>query len=110
IQEALLKHWVEGRFVNDWLPGMAQSKSLDEIPLAERPTMLDRAALHFCLADAFHPGCEMTWPMRHATMYTSPFRIRHRKSGEPELDYGSRLDPQTVLQPGGPVYAQGPGD
>ncbi len=29
----------------------------------------------FCLADAFHPGCEMTWPVRAATMYMAPFRF-----------------------------------
>jgi hypothetical protein len=72
--------------------------------------MLDKAALHFCLADAFHPGCEMTWPMRHATMYDKPFRIRHRPPGQPEPNYGSTLDQQGALQPGGPLYAQGPGD
>ena len=38
----------------------------------EQPAMLDRAALEFCLADAFHPGCEVTWPIRHLTMYSSP--------------------------------------
>jgi anthranilate phosphoribosyltransferase len=47
------------------------------VPLGEQPAMLDRAALEFCLADAFHPGCEITWPIRHTTMFMAPFRIRH---------------------------------
>ena len=56
--------------------------------------MLDRAALEFCLADAFHPGCEMTWPVRHATMYSEPYRWRHRDKNHPEPRYGSTLTPQ----------------
>jgi hypothetical protein len=71
--------------------------------------MLDRAALTFCLADAFHPGCEMTWPMRHTTMDMAPFRIRHRLPGVPEPDYGPVLTPEIALGVEGPLYAQGPG-
>jgi hypothetical protein len=108
VQEAMLKRWVQGEFVNDWPTRSPPATSLDKVPLAVQPAMLDKAALHFCLADAFHPGCEMTWPMRHATMYDKPFRIRHRTSPEP--DYGKSLNQQIALQPGGPLYAQGPGD
>ena len=42
----------------------------------------------------------MTWPMRHASMYDKPFRIRHRPPGEPEPDYGPNLNQQIALQPG----------
>jgi len=108
VQEVMLKRWVQGEFVNDWPPKRPPATSLDKVPLAEQPAMLDKAALHFCLADAFHPGCEVTWPMRHATMYDKPFRIRHRVSPEP--DYGTSLTQQIALQPGGPLYEQGPGD
>ncbi|MGH6921028.1 MAG: LodA/GoxA family CTQ-dependent oxidase, partial [Geminicoccaceae bacterium] len=110
VQKVLLERWVQGDFINDWPPKKPPATSLDQVPLAERPAMLDRAALHFCLADAFHPGCEMTWPMRHATMYDKPFRIRHRPPDRPEPDYGTTLDQQIALQPGGPLYAQAPGD
>jgi hypothetical protein len=110
VQQVLLRRWVEGTFVNDWDPAAVPPATLADVPLAEQPAMLDKAALHFCLADAFHPGCEMTWPMRHATMYASPFRIRHRPSDQPEQDYGTNLTQQIALQPGGPLYAQGPGD
>ena len=71
--------------------------------------VLDRAALHFCLADAFHPGCEMTWPMRHATLYSAPFRIRHRPAGQDDPDYGPQLTSAVALSPTGPLHAQGPG-
>jgi len=110
VQEALLRRWVTGDFVNDWPPTTPPPDSLNKVPLAQQPAMLDKAALHFCLADAFHPGCEMTWPMRHASMYDRPFRIRHRPAGQPEPNYGSNLTQQIALRPGGPLYAQGPGD
>jgi hypothetical protein len=48
--------------------------------------------------------------MRHTTMYSKPFRVRHREVGAPEPDYGRSLSQATVLAPGGPLYAQGPGD
>ena len=110
VQETMLRRWVEGDFVADWPAKAPPPASLNQVPLADQPAMLDQAALHFCLADAFHPGCEMTWPMRHATMYDKPFRIRRRPAGQAGPDYGSTLDQQTVLRPGGPLYAQGPGD
>jgi len=72
--------------------------------------MLDKAALHFCLADAFHPGCEMTWPMRHATMYEKPFRIRRRTTPEASDEYGNTLNQQQALALDGPLNAQGPGN
>ncbi len=109
LQSVLLSRWVEGNFTGDW-PAPAPAASLDKVPLAAQPAMLDKSALHFCLADTFHPGCEMTWPMRHATIYAAPFRIRQRPAGEPEPDYGTMLDQQVALQANGPLHAQGPGD
>ena len=110
LQAYYLQHWVAGDFVNDWNPNATPPRTIDQVPLQERPATLDAAALHFCLADAFHPGCELTWPMRHPTMYTAPFRIRHRPPNEQEPDYGPQLNAQNVEQINGPLYAQGPGD
>jgi hypothetical protein len=110
LQQTVLQRWVEGNYEIDWPPASPPPSSLDEVPLAEQPGMLDQAALHFCLADTFHPGCEMTWPMRHATMFSKPFRIRQRPQGTPEPDYGPELNQQIALQVDGPLYAQGPGD
>jgi hypothetical protein len=110
VRAKLLERWVEGDFIDDWNKDMKPPRCLSEVPLPDQPAMLDQAALHFCLADAFHPGCEMTWPMRHTTMYVAPFRIRHRPADEPVPDYGTKLTQDIVLQPGGPLYAQGPGD
>ena len=109
VQEALLRRWVQGHFVADWPEAHPPVVSIDQAPLAEQPAMLDKAALHYCLADTFHPGCELTWPMRHASLYSKPFRIRHRPEGEAEPDYGSKLTPINVQLVGGPLYAQPPG-
>jgi hypothetical protein len=106
-----LNQWVSGDFVDDAdLLTRERPTSLDDYPLQERPELLNRSSMHFCLADAFHPGCEMTWPVRHATMYTEPFRLRHRPSGWQEPDYGDTLTQPSVLQVNGPLYGVVPGD
>ena len=76
------------------------------MPLEQQPAMLDQAAMHFCLADAFHPGCEMTWPMRHATMYSAPFRIRQSSVAESANQWGSELSQPKALAIDGPLHAQ----
>ncbi len=106
----LFKRWVDGDFVNDLDSNAVAPTTLDDVPLADQPDMLTKAALTFCVADAFHPGCEATWPMRHASLYRAPFRIRMRDANTPAPDYGTTLTPQIALAPGGPLYGQGPGD
>src|SRR5215213_609919 len=109
-QYQMLQKWANGDFIADWDPKAKPAPgTLSDVPLAQQPEMLDRAALSFCLADAFHPGCELTWPMRHATLYMSPFRVRHRAPDDPEPNYGSRLTQEMVLKPNGALYGQGPG-
>jgi L-lysine epsilon oxidase C-terminal domain len=100
---------VAGDFIDDLKPGTPPFRTIDAVPLTEQPAMLDKAALHFCLADAFHPGCEMTWPLRHPNMFEKPFRCRLRPAGQPEPDYGSQLTPAIALQPGGSLSGQIPG-
>ncbi len=107
--ELHLKRWADGEYVNDWDPNFKPPRRFADVPLAEQPAMLDQAALHFCLADAFHPGCELTWPMRHASLYSAPFRIKQRSEGAPEPDYGDQLTAANAFGPGGPLNEQGPG-
>jgi hypothetical protein len=57
----------------------------------------------------FHPGCELTWTIRHLSLFSAPFRIRRRPDGWTEPDYGEHLDAPIVLSVDGPLYAQGPG-
>ena len=108
-QYRILQSWAAGHFKPDWGVPSDDPSSLEELPLADRPAMLDRAALEFCLADAFHPGCEVTWPIRQITLYQSPFRIRHRPATDPEPDYGPTLTPDIADSPTGPTNAQCPG-
>ncbi|HEX8093702.1 LodA/GoxA family CTQ-dependent oxidase [Jatrophihabitans sp.] len=109
-QYAMMQRWAAGDFLADYDPAApAAPSSIDQVPLDLQPAALDRAALEFCLADAFHPGCELTWPMRHLTMYSEPFRIRRRESGTPPC-MGPLLTYQNVTVEGGPLYEQSPGD
>ncbi|HYH66668.1 MAG TPA: LodA/GoxA family CTQ-dependent oxidase [Urbifossiella sp.] len=109
LQMRLLALWVAGKFDDDrGCP--PPPTALDQVEVARQPATLDAAALDYCLADAFHPGCEITWPVRHVTMFDKPFRVKHRPAGDPEPDYGRQLTPAEALAWGGPLYAQGPGD
>jgi hypothetical protein len=109
-QCTVLEQWAAGSFLADWDGPPAQPGSLAQVPVGAQPAELDKAALHFCLADAFHPGCEVTWPIRNISMYATPFRILSRPADQPEPDYGEVLTPQVALGPTGPLHAQGPGD
>lgn len=105
----LLKKWSEGDFVDDYTPDPPEWPSyLDEVPLAEQPATLDKASMIYCLGGPFHPGCEMTWPMRHSSMYMEPFRIKLRQ--DPEPDYGPELTPTIVASLDGPLNGSLPGD
>jgi hypothetical protein len=109
-QYRILQLWVDGKFADDWNANSTAPGKLADVALADQAAMLDRAALEFCLADAFHPGCEMTWPVRHASMYMTPFRFRHRQPSDgPEPDYGTQLTPEMIMQPNGLLYGQSPG-
>lgn len=112
-----LGQWAAGDFEADWEGPPEHPVSIDQVPLQEQPATLDRAAMEFCLGGPFHPGCEMTWPMRNYTMYSEPFRIRHWPAGGARSDYGDFLLPEQVYSQsggnptvGGPLYFQAPGD
>ena len=83
--------------------------SIDEVPLADQGDTSDPCALEFCLADAFHPGCEMTWPVRAASIYMSPFRFAHQAPGWKEPALGQILSSDSVTIPDGPLFGQLPG-
>ncbi len=108
-QLRFLQQWSEGDFENDFDPACPPPRSLEDVPVAEQGDLLDRASLDFCLADAFHPGCEMTWPMRASSMYMSAFRIKHAKPEAKEVDYGAAMTPDITEMPDGPLTVQYPG-
>jgi hypothetical protein len=105
-----LSQWMQGNFSADYDPKAKPPARIDDVPLVEQPATLDRAALHFCMGGPFHPGCEMTWPMRHSSMYRSPYRLRQNPGGLTKSDYGEFLTQATINASDGPLSVSGPGD
>ncbi|HEX7191771.1 MAG TPA: LodA/GoxA family CTQ-dependent oxidase, partial [Thermoanaerobaculia bacterium] len=108
-QLTFLQQWAVGDFIADYDPARKPIVSLDEVSIVERPAFLDKASLDYCLADAFHPGCEMTWPVRSALMYMAPFRFLHAEKGWTEPSFGGQMIQSTLTLPNGPLAAQVPG-
>jgi len=52
----------------------------DEHPSA-RPLMMTRAILETLYGGGFHPGVELTWPMRHAQMYAQNDLVPEHNTG-----------------------------
>jgi hypothetical protein len=109
LQLAFLDQWVQGQFIADYDPARQPPRTLEDVPVAEQGDMLTRAAMEFCLADAFHPGCEMTWPMRTASMYLAPYRLKQAKANQTEPSYGALLNSDSLTLPDGPLTEQYPG-
>lgn len=107
--EEILRAWMLGDFIEDWEELPVPPRRIEDVDLADQPMSLTKASLHFCAADAFHPGIELTWPMRQISMYDSPFRIRRNDGSLPKLDYGTFLTQEIALASDGPLNAQGPG-
>ena len=109
IQYRWLEQWADGDFEADWPDGGPHFPArLEDLPLEEQPDALDRAALDECLGGPFHPGCEVTWPVRLPLLYRAPFRFRSRTSPEP--DWGDQMTSAIALASDGPLADSGPGD
>jgi hypothetical protein len=107
-----LRRWAEGNFETG--ERRPRPRSLAEIPLADQPAALDRAPLESCLGGPFHPGIELTWPMRVPTMWKKPDPLPYRLNilppdTAPRDDYGTSLTPEIALAADGPCAASGPG-
>ncbi len=105
-----LKQWSAGKFIADYKVEAMPSSTIADVGLDEQPATLDLAALHFCMGGPFHPGCEMTWPMRHSSLYSAPYRLRQYPYGMTKSDYGEFLTQATVTASDGPLSVSGPGD
>lgn len=110
-QMIFLKQWSEGNFIDDYDPQYCPARTIDEVPIAEQGNILNQGALEFCLADAFHPGCEMTWPVRNTGMYMGAFRFKHPKNPNwVEPSYGGQLNDDVLSLSSGPLLGgQTPG-
>lgn len=107
-QLGFLQQWANGDFDADYEPDPKPPRRIEDVPLAEQPATLTKASLEDCLADAFHPGCEMTWPVRSKMMYMAPFRFLHAPAGWIEPQYAPTIDAALGL-PSGPLAGQVPG-
>jgi hypothetical protein len=117
LQYGILQAWVEGQFVADLdFSSRDEIAMLEQMPLAEQPEALTRAALEPCSGGAFHPGVELTWPLRHREVYSGPFRVALSKERTPSLvqNLGLLLTPEKAFGGDGstpPAIApQMPGD
>ncbi len=104
-----LQQWAQGDFDDD--PTYRDRPStLDAYPIEDQPHALDEANLESCLGGPFHPGIELTWPLRVASMWKSPFRLNVLPEGqEPNMNYGPSLSSVEAMGPGGIVESSGPG-
>lgn len=108
-QYAHLENWAKGNFTSDW-QGFPELAAFDDLSPEEQTMQLDRAGLHECLGGPFHPGIEITWPMRLEIMWKAPYRLNTLPEGERvRQDYGPNLPVSVALAADGPHGASGPG-
>ncbi len=107
IQYKRLRHWAEGNFiVSEPVPPIP----FEELPVEQQIDSLNQAPFEECLGGPFHPGIEITWPMRVKMMWAAPYRLKVVEEGEStQLDFGPLLSPQIALSEDGPVSKSGPG-
>jgi hypothetical protein len=106
-QYARLEKWANG----DFKTGKPQKPvPFDELSPEEQINALNQAPMEECLGGPFHPGIELTWPMRVKEMWKKPYRLNVVDEGEPtDLDFGPLLSPAIALGKDGPLSKSGPG-
>ena len=112
-----LQKWVEGDFYAKIIIRKKKfPQNIDEVPLQERPQTLDAYSCIFAWEGLLSAGCEMTWPMRHSSMYHGPYRLLPPVSADEKIsiinkglslqkNYGPILKPIIALGTEGPLYA-----
>ncbi|MGB0522671.1 MAG: LodA/GoxA family CTQ-dependent oxidase [Flammeovirgaceae bacterium] len=102
-----LKQWAKGDFDNKKPP---KQKAFENCSPAEQIDALNQAPFEECLGGPFHPGIELTWPMRVKSMWEAPYRLKVLPEGQDvQLNYGTYLSPAIALGAQGPVSHSGPG-
>jgi len=106
-QYSRLKRWAYGDFT---AVKPKPQKPFNKMTPAEQINALNQAPLEECLGGPFHPGIELTWPMRQAIMWESPYRLKVVDKNKPTpLNFGPLLSPAIALRPDGPLSSSGPG-
>lgn len=102
-----LSHWAAGDFTTEKPTPPRPFATLSPGQQAEALTI---TPLEECLGGPFHPGIELTWPLRNLIMWAKPFRLKILPEGAAApTDYGPLLAPHIALAPGGPLDGSGPG-
>jgi len=106
-QYTRLEKWAIG----DFTTGTPQKYvPFEELSPAQQINALNQAPMEECLGGPFHPGIELTWPMRIKEMWKKPYRLNVVKEGEPtDLNFGPLLSPAIALGKDGPLSKSGPG-
>lgn len=102
-----LQKWASGDFTTGEpvVPVPFEKQTLEE-----QLNSLNQAPLDECLGGPFHPGIELTWPMRVKNMWAEPYRLNVVAKNEPtELNFGPLLSPAIALSEDGPLSKSGPG-
>lgn len=98
-----LERWAAGNFTDDWPNGGPAIPQFEKLSTAEQCEHLDRAPLHDCLGGPFHPGIELTWTMRLASLWKRPYRLKVLSIDAPaRQDWGDTLDIEICLGASGP--------
>ncbi len=102
-----MEKWANGNFVTGAPPA---DVPFEELTPEQQVENLIKAPLEECLGGPFHPGIEITWPLRNMIVWEKPFRLKLLPNGEsPSDNYGPLLSPQIALGKGGPLDGSGPG-
>lgn len=106
-QYGWLEQWANGDFSTD---KPAKPKPFEEMSPAEQTWSLSITPLEECLGGPFHPGIEITWPLRQQITWAKPFRPKILPENLPVRDnFGPLLAPAIALAAGGPLDGNGPG-
>ena len=102
-QYAHLQRWAAGSFTEDWPGAVPNPPDFASLLPADQVAHLERAALHDCLGGPFHPGIEITWVMRLASLWKRAYRLNVLPTDRPaRQDYGAVLTPAVCVGAGGP--------
>ena len=69
-----LERWSKGDFLSDWNENVRidefEEKSLEELPIQEQPSALDRSGLELCIGAPLFPGIEVTHHFYRTDIYS----------------------------------------